>query len=526
MHPAFRLPLTETFLNDPKVLYAALCARDARQDGIFYVGVTSTGIYCRPVCRVRPPKFENCRFFATALRAQAAGFRPCRRCRPELAPADAAWSIQDVSNSLAQAAVNLLNPQRLPGAPLVAVSVQKVAEKLGISERHLQRVMLQSFGLSPKTYLKQARISLARRLLADTTLSLGQIAQTSGYGSLRTLQREFAQLDGRAPSSLRRVRDDQASASENVCVLAYRPPYALVPLLHFLAERAVPGIEVVNLQPTAKFHWARSVALASSDGLVTGWVRVRFEPNQHRLRMWAARSLQAYLPALQTQVAAVFDLGAPIPLIEKALAKAPFSVPHGLRVPGALDPFELIVRAVLGQQVTVAAGNTLLTRFARTFGQAMVTPVKGLDWCFPVPGEVLALGDGLAPAMGALGITKMRQQAIAAAAQALHEGTLDLRPGAPALPALQVLQALPGIGPWTAHYVVMRTLKWSNAWMPSDVAVHQALGLLSDQPRAPLARRIQITQDVAEAWQPWRSYGLMAAWQSLTPLSSPLKEAP
>ena len=377
--------------------------------------------------------------------------------------------------------------------------------------------MLQSFGLGPKAYVQQARISLARRLLADTTLSMTQIAHASGYGNVRGLQREFAQLDGRAPASLRGVRAAQEGAVEQVCVLPYRPPYALAPMLQFLAERAVPGMEVVNLHPGAKFHWARSLALASPEGLVTGWLRARFEPDQHRLRVWVARSLQMYLPALQTQVAEVFDLGAPVPLIEKALALAPFAVPQGLRIPGALDPFELLVRAVLGQQVTVVAGNTLLARFAKAFGQAVVTPVKGLDWRFPLPAELLARGDDLEPAMGALGIIKMRQQAIRAGAQALSDGSLDLRPGAPAQAALQALQALPGIGPWTAHYVVMRTLKWPDAWMPGDVAVHQALGLLAAQPRAPLAQRIRRAEEMAQSWHPWRSYGVMAAWHSLNP---------
>lgn len=297
----------------------------------------------------------------------------------------------------------------------------------------------------------------------------------------------------------------------------------LRPCYVFLAERALPGVEVVNENPKASFHWARSYALASAEGVLTGWVQARFEPDQHRLRIWLAKSLQAYLPELQTQLAGVFDLGAPLPAIEKALAGVPFGVPQGLRVPGSLDAFELLVRAVLGQQVTVAAGNTLLARFARAFGQPLQTPVKGVDWRFPLPQEFLAggtTGHSIEAVMGELGIIKMRQQAIKAGAEALQSGALDLSPGANPEQALQCLLALPGIGPWTAHYVLMRTLKWSDAWMPGDVAVHQALGLLEETPRAPLSRRKQKAQDIASAWQPWRSYGVMAAWLSLMP---PLK---
>ena len=520
MNTAFSSPLVALPAPDPRAAYAALCAKDANQDGVFYVGVTSTRIYCRPVCRVRTPKFENCRFFFSALLAQAAGFRPCRRCRPELAPAAAAWSVQDVSHSLAQAAARLLAPARQGASQAHYPSVKEVAAQLGISERHLHRVMLGSFGVGPKDYAQQARISLARRLVLDTTLPLLEIAHACGYGTIRGLQREFARLDGRTPASLRRVLGGGQDTSEPTCLLAYRPPYALVPLLQFLAERAVPGIEVVDSTPSAKIHWAHSLALPSPQGVITGWVRVRIEPAQHRLRLAVARSLQAYLPEVQALVAAVFDVGAPVPSIGQALADAPFPVPQGLRVPGALDAFELLVRAVLGQQLTVAAGKTLLARFTRAFGQPLSSPIKGLDWRFPLPGEFLAHGSDVGPTMGALGIIKMRQQAICAAALALHEGVLDLRPGADAHQALRVLLALPGIGPWTAHYVVMRTLKWPDAWMPSDVALHQALGLLADKPRASLAQRIQQSQALGQAWQPWRSYAMMAAWHSLNTSAS------
>lgn len=515
MNAGFSSPFMALPAPNPQAAYAALCAKDAGQDGVFYVGVTSTGIYCRPVCRVRTPKFENCRFYASTLLAQAAGFRPCRRCRPELAPAAAAWSVQDVSHSLAQAAVRLLAPARQGRSQAQTLSVKEVAEQLGISERHLHRVMLGSFGVGPKEYAQQARISLARRLVVDTTLPLPHIAETCGYGTMRGMQREFARLDGRAPDSLRKAHRAGQDANEQTCFLAYRPPYAMAPLLKFLAERAVSGMEVVDFSPNARIHWAHSLTLATPQGVINGWVRVRFEPEQHRLRVHLARSLQAYLPEVQAQVSAVFDVGAPVECIAQALAHAPFAVPQGLRVPGALDTFELLVRAVLGQQVTVAAGNTLLARFTRAFGQSLTCPVKGLDWRFPLPSEFLARGSEVEQAMGALGIIKMRQQAIRAGALALHEGALDLRPGADVHQALQVLQALPGFGPWTAHYVVMRTLKWPDAWMPIDVALHQALGLLADKPRAALTQRIQQSQKIGHAWQHWRSYGMMAAWHSL-----------
>ncbi len=503
-----------------QVCYRAVLARDAQFDGQFIVGVTSTGIYCRPVCRVKTPKAQNCRFFADAVQAQLQGFRPCRRCRPELAPAAYGWSVQDVSASLAAQALRLLDPVGN------ALQVQAVAARLGITDRHLRRIVQHHFGYSPHQYLQQKRLTHARQLLMDTVLPVQNIARASGYQSVRAFHTAFAKYDGRAPLALRaQCQPPPMGALEPVMRLSYRPPYQTAALLGFLARRAILGVEWVHPgQGTGAlasgggqeaWHWIRSLALEGLNGLegqphpVAGWVAARLQENPPRLHVAVSANLLAHLPALQPWVAAQFDLNAAPAAIASVLGKD-FAHVAGLRVPGCMQAFELVVRAILGQQISVAAANTLLARFANAFGQAVTTPFAAITHQFPTAQQFANQGTEVLERMGAIGIIRSRQNAIAACAQALADSSLVLNPGAPVQAALQRLLQVPGIGPWTAHYIVMRSIKWPDAFVAGDAALHKALGLSQSA-----AQRTALATTRAQAWQPWRSYAVMASWQTL-----------
>ncbi len=529
------LPLPE------KACYQAMVARDAQFDGQFIVGVTSTHIYCRPVCKVRLPKPENCRFFVDAIQAQLHGFRPCRRCRPELAPQGYRWSLQDLSASLAVEALRLLDQSCLgvSGTAKVGSPVQHVAKTLGISARHLQRIVQQQYGYSPLAYVQQQRLLHARQMLADTPLTVQQIAKASGYNSVRAFHTAFAKYDGRAPLALRQaqralqptlpVHDEQTP----VMRLAFRPPYQIAELLRFLRQRAIPGVEWVAAGEEAPrpWHWVRTLALEGKvlqgNGLqgdgkqgqgaaAKGWVAARLDAQHNRLDVALSAALLPYLPTIKPWLAAQFDLNAAPHAIAKVLAPD-FADSAGLRVAGCMQPFELVVRAVLGQQLSVRASGTQLHRFAMAFGTPIVTPFAGVHLAFPTAAEFLAHGLDAAERMGQLGVFRSRQTAIIACAQALASGRLVLDPGAPVQPALTTLCNLPGIGPWTAQYIVMRTIKWPDAFLEGDAALHKALGVKS---AAAAARR-------ALPWQPWRSYAVVAAWRLLegSPLSKSINPA-
>ncbi|MFD1712481.1 helix-turn-helix domain-containing protein [Ottowia sp. GY511] len=496
--------------------YRALQTHDARFDGRFFTGVTSTGVYCRPVCRVRTPLRQNCRFFDFAAQAEAAGFRPCLRCRPELAPQAQAWSIQDASATLAQQAARLLdNPEAFTGA----VSVQTLADRLGVSDRHLRRIFEARFGVTPLQYLQTRRLLTAKQLLTDTDLPVTQVGLMSGFASLRRFNAAFAQHYGMAPSALRRDgaerRTRQTSATGPVTRLGYRPPYDEGAMLRFLAQRAVPGMEWVDV---AAMRVGRSLSLRGADGQWRhGWLSFAFEPERHRVSLQVGDTLRAVLPALIHRVRAWLDLDAD-PVAINAVLHAHFPDGDGLRVPGGLDGFELAVRAVLGQQVSVAAARTFATRLVTHFGASVDTPWPEVTRAFPTP-AALAQADG--DALGALGIVRQRQAAITALARAVEAGQLNLQPGADVPSTLAALQALPGIGAWTAHYIALRALRWADAFPAGDVALHNALGVRGERQPARAA------EAASQAWRPWRAYAMIRAWTAgTTALTPPEKASP
>ncbi|MDM0002025.1 AlkA N-terminal domain-containing protein [Variovorax sp. J22P240] len=488
--------------------YLAMKAHDARFDGSFFTGVTSTGVYCRPVCRVKLPRRENCCFFRHAAQAEAAGFRPCLRCRPELAPRAASWSTEDASRILALQAARLIDEPDAwaedgPGAA-------RIAARLGVSDRHLRRIFETQFGVSPLQYLQTRRLLAAKQLIADTRLPMTQVALASGFASVRRFNAAFLTHYGLNPSALRRAgatAGEREDASVTVR-LGFRPPYDSDAMLDFFGRRALRGVEALSDgdRPGGARQFSRTLRVTQGGRTLEGWLQLRFDPQREQVLLRVGDSLAAVLPTVISRVRAMLDLDAEPMAINSAL-HASFPFGDGLRVPGTVDGFELAVRAVLGQQITVAAARTLGTRLVQAFGEPIATPIEGLDRLFPTPAAIAgASGD----ALGQLGIVRQRQAALLAVAREVIDGRLALHAGADVPATLAALQALPGIGDWTAQYIAMRALRWPDAFPAGDVALQKALGVTTARAAA----------EASLAWRPWRGYAVLRAWHSPAPLNT------
>lgn len=484
--------------------YLAMKAHDARFDGSFFTAVTSTGIYCRPVCRVRMPRRENCRFFQHAAQCEAEGFRPCLRCRPELAPRAASWSTEDASRILALQAARLIDE---PDAwEQLAPSVAQVAARIGVSDRHLRRIFEAQFGVSPLQYLQTRRLLAAKQLIADTRLPMTQVALASGFSSVRRFNAAFVTHYGLNPSALRRVGAASSDGREGKPIevrLGYRPPYDAAAMLAFFERRALRGIEALA-GDGAQLSLARTLRVTQGHGEGSqshaGWLQLRFDPTREQLLLSVSDSLVAVLPIVISRVRAMLDLDAE-PMAINAALHASFPDGDGLRVPGTVDGFELAVRAVLGQQITVAAARTIGSRLVDAFGEPIVTPIAGLNRLFPTPAALVAASS---EALGQLGIVRQRQGALQALAREVGSGRLALHAGADVPSTLMALQALPGIGDWTAQYIAMRALRWPDAFPSGDVALQKALGVTT-------ARAATLA---SKAWRPWRGYAVLRAWNA------------
>ena len=490
---------TEAALQ-PDACYLALKARDARFDGRFFIGVTSTGIYCRPVCKVRMPKRENCRFFSHAAQAEGAGFRPCLRCRPELAPHSVVWSIQDASYILAHQAARLLDEPEAWGD--AAPSVDQLAKRLGVSDRHVRRNFETQFGVSPVQYLQTRRLLTAKQLLADTNLPVTQIALISGWASVRRFNAAFLEHYGLNPTQLRRAGAEQPVQGFAIR-LGYRPPYDIAAMLGFFGKRAIAGVEFVDVGANLI---ARTLSVEAAGKTHKGWLAGEFDESRNQVVLRVSDSLREVLPLVIHRLRAALDLDADPEAINNVL-HASFPFGDGLRVPGALSGYEVAVRAVLGQQITVAAARTLAQRLIDRFGEPIATPYPQLTQLFPQP-AVLAQAGG--DAIGQLGIVKQRQAAIVAISQAVAEKRIHLHGGADVQATIVALKELPGVGEWTAQYIAMRALRWPDAFPAGDVALHKALGVLDGLNPARAA------QAASQAWKPWRSYAVIRAWHGMT----------
>ena len=488
--------------------YLAMKTHDARFDGTFFTAVTSTGIYCRPVCRVRTPRRENCRFFRHAAQAEAEGFRPCLRCRPELAPRAASWSTEDASRILALQAARLIDEPDAwsHGDDDSGPGAAQIAAKLGVSDRHLRRIFETQFGVSPLQYLQTRRLLAAKQLIADTRLPMTQVALASGFASVRRFNDAFVAHYGLNPSALRRAGGN-AEVREGQPIevrLGYRPPYDTAAMIGFFERRALRGVEAVSGAGDG-LRFARTVRVQQGTRVHTGWLQLRFDTEREQLLLSVGDSLASVLPIVIARMRAMFDLDAD-PIAINAALHASFPDGNGLRVPGTADGFELAVRAVLGQQITVAAARTLAQRLVDRFGAPVVTPWPEITRLFPTP-AVLALAGG--DALGQLGIVKQRQAAIIAISQAVTDKRLELHAGADVQSTIATLKDLPGIGEWTAQYIAMRALRWPDAFPAGDVALHKALDVMATRNPSREA------EAASQPWKPWRSYAVIRAWSAM-----------
>src|SRR5690348_11877016 len=482
--------ITPMMLNSV-TCYRALRARDARFDGRFYVAVSSTRIYCRPVCTVKPPRLENCRFYPSAAAAEVAGYRPCLRCRPELAPGNASV---DATTRMAQAAASLIEDRALDSDGL-----GDVASSLGITDRHLRRVFGAEFGVSPIEFAQTQRLLLAKRLLTDTVLPVTEVALASGFGSLRRFNALFKERYRLNPKQLRRVapRPGAAQADALRFELAYRPPYDWPGLAAFLGARAIQGVELVDAK-----SYRRTVRVAHEKREHFGWIEVAPSLRKPALTVALSPSLAKAAPLVIGRVKALMDLSCHPAEVSGALGE--LAGKHaGVRVPGAFDGFEVAVRAILGQQVSVAAARTLAGRFAAAFGTPVETPFPALACAFPAPERIAGLRAG---DIAKLGMPGSRAQTVLALARAVARDGLELKPHAEIERTLDALRALPGVGEWTAQYIAMRALAWPDAFPHTDLGVMKALG----------EKRPQEVLAAAEAWRPWRAYAVMHLWRSLS----------
>jgi AraC family transcriptional regulator of adaptative response / DNA-3-methyladenine glycosylase II len=475
-------------LLDADQCYRALRTHDARFDGRFFVGVGTTRIYCRPVCTAKTPHRANCRFFPSAAAAEAEGFRPCLRCRPELAPG---YAVVDANRRLAQAAAGLMEDGRL-----VDASLNDLAAALDVTDRHLRRVFQQEFGVSPVEYAQTQRLLLAKRLLTDTDLPVIDVAMASGFASLRRFNDLFRTRYRMTPGELRRSAPARTSIDRLTFDLAFRPPYDWDAMLAFLGRRAIAGVEAVDARA---YH--RTIRFERKGKTVAGWISVSLSPRRPALRAAVSASLAGALPAVLARVKQLFDVACRPDEIAEALGPLAAARP-GLRLPGAVDGFEIAVRAILGQQVTVKAASTLARRFVEAFGEPIETPDARLARLFPTPQSVAALDP---PEIASKGIILARAEAIVGLAKAVAAGQLTLDPSADVPATLAALTRIPGIGPWTAQYIAMRALAWPDAFPHPDVAV-----LRSMQERRPRA-----ALEAAERWRPWRAYAVLHLWEKL-----------
>jgi AraC family transcriptional regulator of adaptative response / DNA-3-methyladenine glycosylase II len=475
-------------LLDADQCYRALRTHDSRFDGRFFVGVASTRIYCRPVCTARTPLRRNCTFYASAAAAEARGFRPCLRCRPELAPGYAAV---DANRRLAQSAAGMIEDGRLADA-----SLEKLAQALGVTDRHLRRVFQQEFGVSPVEYAQTQRLLLAKRLLTDSALPVIDVAMASGFASLRRFNDSFRTRYRMTPGELRRDAAGEAPAERLVFEIAYRPPYDWESMHAFLARRAVTGVELADSR-----SYSRTVRATAKGKDLAGWISVAPAPRRNALRVSVSASLAGALPSVLARVKHLFDVAAHPDEIAQALGDVASARP-GLRLPGAVDGFELAVRAILGQQVSVAAATRIASRLAAVFGEDIAAPFSGLSKLFPTPQALASLDPAK---LAATGIVFVRARAIVLLAGEVASGRLRLEPSADVAATLAALEALPGVGPWTAQYIAMRALAWPDAFPHPDVAVIKAMK--AAKPREALA--------ASDAWRPWRAYAVMHLWKSL-----------
>lgn len=496
---------TRHISTDFDLCYRAICSRDQRFDGRFFVAVTTTGVYCRPICPAPTPHAPHVRFYACASAAEAAGFRACRRCHPEASPGSPDWNMRAdlVGRALRMIADGIVDTEGVAG----------LARRLCVSERHLHRELVSEVGVGPLALARTRRAQTARLLIDQTSLSLTTIGFTAGFASIRQFNQTMQAAFGCAPSAFRRrVAPENRGEGKLNLRLLYRPPFEVATLLSYLRQRALPGVEEVTGNV-----YRRAVLLPHSRGII------ELEPNEKTNAVQLRVQLDALsdLSMLVQRCRHLFDLDAVPSAISEILGTDPVLAPlvlarPGLRVPGAINGFELAVRAILGQQVSVAGARTLAGRLVAAFGEPLEQPQGALTHFFPTP-QAIARAD-MKDTQG-LSLTGARIVALQSLARAVTEEGLVLDRDADRERTVAQLQRIPGVGPWTAAYIAMRALGDPDAFPARDLGLRNAFELhgVDADPRS-IAKR-------ADAWRPWRAYAVHHLWASLPVASGARKQA-
>jgi AraC family transcriptional regulator of adaptative response / DNA-3-methyladenine glycosylase II len=476
------------------VCYRALQSRDARFDGLIFVGVSSTGVYCRPICPARTPKFENCDFFGSVAAAQEAGYGPCLRCRPEIAPDLASW--RGTSNTVSRA-LALIAEGALDGAEN---SVEKLAARLGLGERQLRRLFLHHLGASPISVAQTRRILFAKQLIHDTQMPMAEVAAAAGFSSLRRFNETFLNLFQRPPRALRRKGAPKEEEKDIVLQLRYRSPYDWENMLGFLRARAIPGVEVVE--------GGRYLRTVEIDGAV-GSIAVSDLPKQQSLAISIRFPNVKSLPAIVVRVRRLFDLGADIETIDGHLSADPalarlVAQRPGLRAPGGWDGFEIAVRAVLGQQISVAAARRLAGELVQLHGRSVPRSFRihpALLYVFPVAKRLASVSS-----IG-LGMPTARLATLRAIAQAVVADPNVFRPFGGVDDTIARLKSIRGIGEWTAQYIALRAMREMDAFPATDIGLLRGAASIDGTKITPTN-----LLDRAESWRPWRAYAAQHLW--------------
>lgn len=483
-------------MSQHQVYERARLSRDPRFDGRFFVGVHTTGIYCRPVCPASPPKSENVSFYPSAAAAGEAGFRPCLRCRPECAPGSPAWNgtSTTVSRGL----------KLIQSGALDDDGVEALAERLGVTSRHLRRLFTRHLGASPQAVAHTQRLHFAKRLIDETRLPMQDIAIASGYGSVRRFNDAFRKTYGRTPRELRRRGVDPLAVSSSLSVrLSAVQPYDWPGLMAFFSARAIPGVETVEDE-----RYFRSVKIGDATGLITASYDGK---TGSVIVSLTGIDTQKLFPVVQ-RVRDLFDVDAPVDSIAGVLGDDPMLARllrdrPGIRVPGAWDGFELTVRAILGQQVSVKAATTMAGRLATRYGQPipreLADTVAGVTHTFPGPERLRRAR------FNGIGLVRSRAQTIRNVAAAVDDGDIRFDAGQDPAVLHDALTAVRGIGEWTAAYVAMRAAKNPDALPASDLGLLRAFDR-DGKPRM----RPKALQARAERWRPWRAYAALLLWSS------------
>ncbi|MDT8429229.1 MAG: AlkA N-terminal domain-containing protein [Pseudomonadales bacterium] len=494
-------------LLDPQIYEQVRQRRDPHFDGKIFIAVLTTGIYCRPICPVRVPLQKNIQIYNSAAAAAEAGFRPCLRCRPESAPGTTA-------NPGADAIVNKALALIGKGAP-GDTNMAELARFCQISSRQLHRLFQRHVGASPTSIAHTRRLHFAKKLIDETSLDMSDICYAAGFNSVRRFNSVIKNTWQRSPMQLRKAARQSGSkdSSADDCLglsLSYRPPFDWRAMLEFLAYRAIPGVESVN---PASGEYARTVAMAD----VTGVIRVCFHPHEHHLRLEFNTELAPHLFSIVQGVRQMFDLDACSDEIEQHLShdeqlKLITSRYPGIRVPGAWEGFEVAVRAILGQQVSVRAATTLVSRLVQRLGkplsQTLHEPAaSSLALLFPTP-AVLASAN-----MNGLGITGTRVAAIQSLARHLHDGDIRLDGSMPDPEVKQRLCRITGIGAWTADYIALRALHDPDALPAADLILLRSAG--GGEPLSPAQLQAR-----ASTWRPWRAYAVLSLWHDYSKMLS------